>query len=150
MMAIPPNFSEHTLGVAAGVDHICGIDKLGSISCWGNNSRNQCDIPAELTSSTSPTSDSSSRTDTIPLTLSSPASTVIQADAGTEQTCAVSSLGKLFCWGSNQYGQTSIPSTLFDHQTKSVSTGGDHTCGIDLLGKIVCWGNNLERQCNVP
>lgn len=87
LTSIPQVFDADTQGVALGSDHICGIDGLGSLQCWGNNDRRQCEVPAPLRG----------------------AGTVAQADAGAEQTCAVSLAGELLCWGSNNYGQTNVP-----------------------------------------
>jgi alpha-tubulin suppressor-like RCC1 family protein len=74
-------------------------------------------------------------------------------------TCAVTSTGTAFCWGSNQLGQlgnaSATSSTTPVHVSggltfKSVSAQGneivDHTCGVTTSGAAYCWGDNRTGQ----
>jgi alpha-tubulin suppressor-like RCC1 family protein len=59
----------------------------------------------------------------------------------------MSSVGDLVCWGSNTYGQSSVPTEVFS----DVSSGGFHTCGITNSGAVLCWGYDFFGQVsNTP
>jgi fibronectin type 3 domain-containing protein len=76
-----------------------------------------------------------------PSSLSSPT----QVSAGEGHTCALHA-GGLACWGSNSYGQTTVPALTNPTQ---VSAGQGHTCAVHA-GGLACWGNNDSGQINVP
>ena len=63
----------------------------------------------------------------------------VQVAAGVDFTCAVRASGRLDCFGSNQYGQTSPPAGRFSR----ISTAGDTrgACGLLTSGQVVCWGD---------
>ncbi|MBE8222192.1 MAG: hypothetical protein HAW60_05635, partial [Bdellovibrionales bacterium] len=54
---------------------------------------------------------------------------------GFYHSCAITSAGKLKCWGRNNYRQADVPTGKFDTGTRSVSEGEDHTCAITAIGK---------------
>lgn len=84
---------------------------------------------------------------------------------GASHTCAVTTSGAAFCWGSNLYGQlgsgsaseqcslyygsrtvypcSSTPLSASGGLTfQSVSAGADYTCGLATDGAAYCWGRN--------
>ena len=90
----------------------------------------------------------------------SPASASLATDwttvsAGGGHTCAIRSVGKLYCWGSDVYGQVGNGATTGDVTSpvqitsatdwKSVSAAG-HTCAIRSTGKLYCWGDDSNGQ----
>ena len=67
---------------------------------------------------------------------------------GVNQTCSVKGDGKLACWGWNDYGQTSVPSSTVPFA--QVNTRAYHTCAVKTDGTLACWGLNDHGQTNVP
>ena len=61
-----------------------------------------------------------------------------QVSAGAFHTCALSSTGTISCWGSNGYGQTSVPAGTY----RSVTAGAFHTCAVSTAGVSSCWGSS--------
>jgi alpha-tubulin suppressor-like RCC1 family protein len=94
--------------------------------------------------------------------------------AGGDHTCAITTAGSAFCWGSNLHGQLGnavvgqsnvpVPSaagltfTRISASTGTASTiplpipepwkvvGRGHTCGITAGGAAYCWGDNTDLQ----
>ncbi len=77
-----------------------------------------------------------------------------QVSGGTSHTCGIDE-GKLYCWGSDYYGQIGNGATTGDIMTplqietssswQAISAGSEHTCGIDG-GKLYCWGRDYYDQ----
>jgi alpha-tubulin suppressor-like RCC1 family protein len=89
--------------------------------------------------------------------------------AGFEHTCALTSDGTAFCWGSNEYEQLGVAADTICLQDDrripcrlrpapvsgglkflKISAGGRHTCGIATDGRTYCWGDNLEGGLGDP
>ena len=103
-------------------------------------------------------------------TLDDPSSGTFKAvSAGQEHTCAVTTDGTAYCWGSNEFGQLGASSdTTCQRDDRIVScqlrpiavsgglkflqiaAGGRHTCGIALDGRVHCWGDNLRGGLGDP
>jgi alpha-tubulin suppressor-like RCC1 family protein len=91
-------------------------------------------------------------------------------DAGTGFTCGVANLGRGYCWGLSEVGQTgAVPDSLCFPQTPitdgpppcilppkrmnrpelsftTISAGGDFACGITTAQLLYCWGDDTEGQ----
>ena len=65
-----------------------------------------------------------------------------QVCAGSFHTCTIG-VRRISCWGSNTYGQSSVPTTLLN--PSSVKAGGRNTCALDSNG-VSCWGSNYYGQ----
>jgi alpha-tubulin suppressor-like RCC1 family protein len=69
--------------------------------------------------------------------------------AGTQQACAITTSGELWCWGSIGAGTAAgaVPSRVGSASDwTDVSTGGSHTCGLRQGGSLWCWGFNYRGQ----
>ncbi len=76
--------------------HTCALDTTGNIWCWGNGASGQ------LGSGTTP------EYSVTPLEVLRPAGILFMSvTAGRDHTCATDNLGKVWCWGSNEYHQIS-------------------------------------------
>ncbi len=75
--------------------------------------------------------------------------------AGSLHTCGIATNGKVFCWGSDEYGQLGdgkkgmgsqkpVPldtgMSVGDIAFKQISSGGGFSCGITSEGELYCWG----------
>lgn len=80
--------------------------------------------------------------------------------AGDEHTCAISTEGKAYCWGKNNFGQLGNNSTsnspvavevyssgaLSGKILKKISAGKHHTCALASDGTAYCWGYNTRGE----
>ncbi len=133
--------------VTAGKDHACGLTAGHVAYCWGNNADGELGNPAV----TAPCAGASDPCSTKPVRV---ATSVLFAtiSAGDGFTCAVSTAGAPYCWGSNQYGQLGIGSQRSTSRpTKvgiegvtfaSISAGDSHACAVTTAGAAYCWGSN--------
>ncbi|MCA9521592.1 MAG: hypothetical protein KC609_11495 [Myxococcales bacterium] len=72
-------------------------------------------------------------------------------------TCGLTSIGGLYCWGDNSFGQLGTapvgpdvivprPSTPLPGTWKQIAAGFYHTCAIDSTDRLFCWGDNSYGQ----
>jgi hypothetical protein len=64
-------------------------------------------------------------------------SDAVDVCVGLNYSCALRSNGKITCWGSNLYGESSISDTT---NFKAISCASSVTCGLTTDGAIRCWG----------
>ena len=122
----------------------CGVKRSGALYCWGHDSVGQLG-------------------DGLPLSDQASAVRVgngsdwKQVSAGGEHTCAVTTGGRLYCFGADDNGQlgdggsntlSSVPVEVRGGVTtwKSVSAGRDHTCARRANRTIWCWGDDDSGQ----
>ncbi|HEU4410427.1 MAG TPA: hypothetical protein VFS43_34550 [Polyangiaceae bacterium] len=101
----------HVLAIAAGADHTCARFEPGQgpasadVACWGRNQRGQLDganaIDDEGTAHPSPRP---VREDS-----GAPLRGVSDLAAGDMHTCALREGGRVWCWGSNRFGELGHP-----------------------------------------
>jgi alpha-tubulin suppressor-like RCC1 family protein len=126
--------------LALGDDHACILRPNGAVQCWGDDSKNQLGDGLDAATTTPKP---------VPIL-----GTVSAIAAGGSHTCAISDAG-LFCWGSNDHGQ-SDPSSFGtpvgptkvaapDAGVVDVALGTNHTCWATPTA-IVCRGANDFRQ----
>ena len=48
----------------------------------------------------------------------------------------------MLCWGSNDYGQTTVAPGVYNQ----VDVGGEYTCAVLSTGTMACWGGNHYGQ----
>jgi alpha-tubulin suppressor-like RCC1 family protein len=98
-----------------------------------------------------PTSPSTAESGPALATTSTHALQFRQVSAGGVHTCGVTTGNRLYCWGSNDYGQLGDGTTT-QHLTpvaaagmlrfREVSVGGGFTCGVTTNNRAYCWGFN--------
>jgi alpha-tubulin suppressor-like RCC1 family protein len=136
-----PSFRE----VTTGLYHTCGVAEDGRAWCWGAHALGQ------LGNGTLPSATAGSL---VPTEVSGGLSFTVIA-AGRDHTCALTSQGRAYCWGSNTSGQigdgstTSRPTPTAVAGTEAfltISAGNAHTCAVTRNGRAYCWGLNESGQ----
>ena len=137
----PPDARFHA--IAAGDSHSCGVAKLGNLICWGKNQHGQSE-PREgpfISLAVGKNYTCALRTDGTAVCQgddsdgqsSPPAGTAFaQIAAADSQSCGVTTLGGLECWGImsiSDYSQTFA----------SVSVGYGRICALNVAGAPTCW-----------
>ncbi|VAW97255.1 BNR repeat domain protein [hydrothermal vent metagenome] len=150
------------ISVSTSDNHTCAIQQAdNSLWCWGLNTDLQLGLPSNsaiiqkyVTAVTLPNVGFDPTTEAW-----------IGVSAGLEHTCAISAAktgttistsGKLWCWGSNQFGEIGVSGTTSSislpnsspvngsRNWKSVSVGQSKTCAINDLGEAFCFGYNAS------
>ena len=131
------------VGVIAGFAHTCALTTAGGLKCWGRNIDGQI---GDGTTVTRPTA-----VDVTGLT-----SGVAGVATGNAHTCALTTIGGLKCWGSNNRGQlgdgttvmrtTPVNVTGLTSGVATVSALFEHTCALTSVGGVKCWGRNSHGQ----
>ena len=68
-----------------------------------------------------------------------PADIGIAVSSGGRHSCALhKTAGSILCWGDNEHGQASPPTT---GSYTAIASGETHTCAIRSDGEVVCWGS---------
>ena len=136
--------SRNVARITSGVDSHHLIDSNSQIWSWGYNSSGQ------LGDGTT-----SIRSSPVQLTTTSSFNTKTWRSiaAGTNNVGAIDETGKLYCWGSNFYGQLgdgtttdrSIPTEVSGSGTwKLFASSGSISLGVQSDGKLYAWGRNLN------
>lgn len=148
------------LALTAGFDHACALAN-GVVSCWGDNANGQ--LGNGLATST-PTSTPS-------MAMLSEYIVGIAAGVGGAHTCAVSSVGNVWCFGYDGAGQLGVPLMTNAIQTTTpctgvgavpclstpvkvdglpfataVTAGISHSCALLNDRTVACWGSNGNGQ----
>ncbi len=105
---------EPMLAMAAGSDHVLGVDGSGTVRAWGDNTHGQCSSPAGL-------------------------SNVVSVAAGLNHSVALTATGNVVAWGDDSQGQASVPADL--PPVKAIAAGGDQTVALTRSGRVVVWGS---------
>ncbi len=103
--------------VENGLFHVCTLENE-NVNCAGWNYFGQANAPKDLDN-------------------------IKMIAAGTAHTCALTHAGLLTCWGSEEYGEATIPNDLYlpENKVHTVAAGGRSTCVIYGDKKRVrCWG----------
>ena len=142
----PVDVSGLTSGVASvstGSFHTCAVTTPGGLKCWGRNTDGQLGDGTTTQRST-------------PVEVTGLTSGVSSVSAGWDHTCAMTTSGRLKCWGFNRDGQlgdgtttqrsTPVGVTGLTSGVASVSTGFSHTCAVTTSGGLKCWGWNRDGQ----
>jgi alpha-tubulin suppressor-like RCC1 family protein/subtilisin family serine protease len=143
-----PDGASGWAAITAGAAHTCAITVEGDAYCWGNNGKGQLGDGTTTNTGT---------TGAISAVNAQARFTAISA--GASHTCALDTVGDLYCWGWNgnlQLGdgtQTDRPMPIiaatpesFSAPWTSLEVGYAHTCASDAAETTWCWGLNTQGQ----
>jgi uncharacterized repeat protein (TIGR02543 family) len=134
--------------VALGWNHTAAITTLGRVFTWGYNRRGELGNGSNWTVFSTPTEITSN----FNLFLNEK---IVEISLGKQHSAALSSLGRVFTWGFNYYGQLgngtnisrNVPediTTLFNLDIgeiiSHISLGSEHSAAISSKGRIFTWG----------
>ena len=129
--------------IAAGVDHTCALTSAGGVECWGDNEWGELGDGTTTNRSTAGT-------------VSGLSGGVVAVTSHYSHTCALTSAGRVECWGDNEFGELGDGTTTQRHTPVvvsglltgviAVSAGDNHTCVLTSAGGVECWGDNEYGQ----
>lgn len=71
---------------------------------------------------------------------------LVSIAAGNAHLCGITTSGSVFCFGDNDFGQTSHESVTLDYQYSDISAGGNFSCATRVSElRIDCWGDVSEQ-----
>ena len=142
---------ENVVQLALGPNHWCGVYPDGSVSCAGENAAGQL---GNGTTGASPTA--------VPVLLQSGGNLkdVKQVSVGTAHSCALTTGGRVYCWGYNEHGAVGNQGAAQAIKAVPVSdaggtpitgvievvSGSEHNCARLPDGRALCWGFNWAGQ----
>ena len=127
------------IAVATYGSHACGVTVAGQAYCWGSSWSGQL-------------GDGSGAEQGTAVMLPQPVvggHAIKQISAGGGHTCAITTSGAAYCWGSNGYGQlgtgnetpSSTPVAVAGGLTfRQIAAYDLNTCGVTTDGAAYCWG----------
>lgn len=129
--------------IKVGERHSCVLTAAGGVKCWGNNHDGQL-------------GDGTGDDHGKPVDVVGLSSGVTAISAGWRHVCAVTTAGKVACWGNNHDGQLG-DGTRVDRSrpedvigllgaVKAMATGERHSCALMTSGGVRCWGNNHDGE----
>lgn len=128
--------------IAGGDYHSCRIGAHQTVSCWGRNQSGQLGNGELFVGTATP-----QRLEGL--------DSIAEIALGQEHSCALSLLGKVYCWGDNGSrqvtGELSIPVPApvevdLPDMAIGICTGAGHSCARLMEGGVLCWGANGSGQ----
>lgn len=136
--------------LSAGFRHTCGVASDGTSYCWGDNTS------GEIGTATSESCPGAAQCSSIPVAVAAPSGVRFTAvSAGADHTCAITSGGSAYCWGSDSKGQLGDGTIGGARSTPAIVTGGNsfsqitagtrYTCALQGTAAY-CWGDGGDLQ----
>jgi alpha-tubulin suppressor-like RCC1 family protein len=152
--------------IAVGDAHVCAMSITGRVKCWGYNGNGQLGLEYVLSPLDKIGDGLSEMGDNLAYTNFGTTTVARQVFAGPNNTCIISTLGKVSCIGyglfgvngvsgntlsiganANQMGDSLAPVDLGPNRTAiTLSVGPDHMCAILDNNTLKCWGTNTYGQ----
>ncbi|XP_023212760.1 probable E3 ubiquitin-protein ligase HERC4 [Centruroides sculpturatus] len=136
----------HIQRISCGNNHSLALNEAGQVFSWGSNNYGQLGLATEEESISSPK-----------MIKRLAMFTVIQISCGAHHSLALTSVGELYSWGYNNYGQLGIGNnnnqnipclivSLIGIPIKHIASGGNHNCILTKSGGLFSWGKNTFGQ----
>lgn len=132
--------------VTVGDSHACALKNSGTVFCWG---RGQFLGKGNSIDSNNPVQ-------VLGVAGNGFLTSIISISAGGNQTCALSSSGYVFCWGSGNLGAGAVYNSYTPIRVSGIGgvgnlsgvtqisvSGNRTTCVVITSGEVLCWGDNL-------
>lgn len=137
--------------IETALSHTCGVTAAGALKCWGSNTKGQI-------------GNSKVAQHKLPVVVRATNDILDLAYSlyypAYSHTCGINTLGELYCFGRNGFGELGDGTTTFRTQPLEIDVGvsyskisvarddnqAEHTCGITTSGVLKCWGWNSFGQ----
>jgi alpha-tubulin suppressor-like RCC1 family protein len=151
---VPTTVAISAKQLAGGRFHNCVLLADGTAKCWGRGRHNRL---GNGESFPNPPDQPSPVTVVTELDGTDAFSGIASIAAGSS-SCLVTTAGDAYCWGDNQYGQTSttlnvgVPTAVLDRNAKPLKniarivSKTNRTCAFTTTGDLLCWGRNSSGQ----
>jgi alpha-tubulin suppressor-like RCC1 family protein len=134
------------ISIAAGSGATCGVAADRALYCWGSN------VIGQLGDG-QPIAYGGGASSTVPKRVVGGFATM-QAGAGLQYACAITTSNQAMCWGSNEgkFGNgnsndSSTPQAVIGGlAARSISTGYAHSCLVTMTNEVWCWGDNHHGE----
>ena len=137
---------ERMMQVATGYMHTCGIGESGRVHCWGWNGQAQLGNGPEQPF----------EEDFRPRPAAVPGLTGIVQLAIASHTCALDSVGRVSCWGYNEFGGAGQDNRRYPAVTHpqpvalpepalEIAPNEWSSCALGRSQRIYCWGSNKAK-----
>jgi alpha-tubulin suppressor-like RCC1 family protein len=125
--------------LAAGQGHTCGIQRDGSLWCWGRNTSNHLGLGSGALQQIRAPVRVGTRADWASL------------DSSQEGSCAIGADARVSCWGNvfaaiTNQGSAAVPTAVGSEQWAWFSVEVFHGCGVRDDRSLWCSGRNVEGQ----
>lgn len=137
------NLPSDVTAIATGEVHTCALTAAGGVECWGFNAFGGL-------------GDGTTTNSTTPVAVTGLSIGVAAITAGSDHSCALTTVGGVQCWGYNSNGQlgdgattnstTPVAVKNLASGVPVVATGDEHTCALTTAGGLQCWGLNNYGQ----
>lgn len=127
--------------MAIGLVHACAVTRAGAVRCWGGNEFGQL-------------GDGTTEDRPAGVTVQGLESGAVAVAVGTRSSCALTSAGRVLCWGDNDFNQLGDDTTndsLVPVQPQGLGSGvvdlfssEVDVCALKDDGELFCWGLGNE------
>lgn len=146
---LPTKSTGDIVDVASGLAHTCAVQISGGVICWGFNDQGQVGAPSA----------GGGGSNSMPSPVTVPGvDNAVKVALGHAHSCAVTTAGRVRCWGWNASGQLgdggfqsrSQPLFVIDDSgveladVQRVVVGPTRSCAIQDDGAAFCWGDNAS------
>ena len=142
------------ISLAAGSIHTCALITTGQVRCWGGGGGRLGNDTNTYSNHAVTVVDGNGSTN--------PLTGVISLAVGSSHTCALTTAGRVWCWGHGDKSQLGNDSTTGSNHPVAVvdgdgstnpltnivtlGAGGFHTCAVTSGGGALCWGHGALGQ----
>lgn len=131
--------SDEVIKIDASIEHTCAILKSGKVICWGMGLYGRLG------------NEDAERTNPLPLIVSNLDESISNISSKHEHTCALTTSGKVMCWGKNSNGEigdgtgvgirkTPVNVSGLGDRNIQIVTGFTSSCVLTNSGEVKCWG----------